>query len=208
MRRKTVITTGDVAEHCQVSYETVKNWIRQGKLPAFETPGGHHRIVIENFKSFLESYGMPAYQQGPTVDPAPPTDGKKRILMIDEDSSLLNKVVDFLSKSGEYEFATASNGFDAGMHVAALKPDLLILDFLTPGLNGFDICRTIKTSPHTRGTLVLATTDHPEGGNMSGIYECGADDGLIKPFELEELQSRVSKLFSSPSKAGSSSQRA
>ena len=61
MRRRTVITTGDVAEHCQVSYEMVKNWIMQGKLPAFETPGGHHRILIENFKTFLASYGMPAY---------------------------------------------------------------------------------------------------------------------------------------------------
>lgn len=205
MRRKTVITTGDVAEHCQVSYETVKNWIRQGKLPAFETPGGHHRILIESFKTFLESYGMPAYQQGPSLSPVPPTGGKKRILIIDGDGAVVNKVVDFLSKSGEYECATANNGFDAGMLVTGLKPDLLILDFLTPGLNGFDICRTIKTSPDTRGTLVLATTDHPEEGNMSGIYECGADDGLIKPFELEELETRVSKLFSSPSKAGLSS---
>ncbi len=204
MKRRTVITTGDVAEHCQVSYETVKNWIRQGKLPAFETPGGHHRILIENFRTFLDTYGMPAYGQtfGTDTQERSPR-GLPRILIIDTDSESSNKVVDFCRNSGEYECTSAGDGFQAGMKMVAFRPDLVLLDFLSQGTSGFDICKTIKTDPETRGTIVLATTDRPEGGNMSSIYECGADDGLVKPFKLEDLITRIAKLLASRSKAGS-----
>ncbi len=202
MRRRTVITTGDVAEHCQVSYETVKNWIRQGKLPAFETPGGHHRILIENFKTFLASYGMPAYEHGPEPVVAAPSSNKRRVLIVDNDADLVSNLVDFCTNVEGYECASASDGFEAGMKMVSFRPDLVILDILMPQMNGFEVCRTIKTAPDTRGTLVLAITGHPEDGNMSNMYACGADDGLVKPFKLEELKDRVDKLFASRPHAG------
>ena len=126
--------------------------------PAFETPGGHHRILIENFKSFLATYGMPAYDHGPEpVIPAPLGD-KRRVLIVDDDTDLITNLIDFCTNVEGYECATASDGFEAGMQMVSFRPDLVILDILIPQMNGFEVCRTIKTSPETRGTLVLAIT--------------------------------------------------
>lgn len=202
MRRRTIVTTGDVAEHCQVSYETVKNWIRQDKLPAFETPGGHHRILIENFKKFLASYGMPPYE---VVPEAPePEDRKRKVLIVDDDVTLVTTLVDFCTKVAGYECASASDGFEAGMQVVSFEPDLVILDIFMPHMNGFEVCETIKSSSETKDILVLVITGHPEDGNMSNIYACGADDCLVKPFKLEELKQRMERLFAKRAPDGAS----
>jgi len=59
VKRGKPLTTGDVARYCQVSKVAVLNWIKRGKLQAYVTPGGHHRIDRMEFKTFLLKYGMP-----------------------------------------------------------------------------------------------------------------------------------------------------
>ena len=54
-----LLTTGQAARHCHVSQATIVNWIRKDKLKAYTTPGGHHRILLSDFLSFLETYKMP-----------------------------------------------------------------------------------------------------------------------------------------------------
>jgi len=55
----TVLTTGDVAKYCHVSLSGVSKWIKKGQLPAYTTPGGHHRILLSDFKAFLTQHRMP-----------------------------------------------------------------------------------------------------------------------------------------------------
>jgi two-component system response regulator VicR len=57
------LTTGDVADYCQVSRSSVFRWIREGKLEAFTTPGGHYRVPENEFRNFLARYGIPIYQE-------------------------------------------------------------------------------------------------------------------------------------------------
>jgi excisionase family DNA binding protein len=53
------LTTGEVAKYCHVSQATILNWINKGKLKAYVTPGGHHRILLPDLLALLEAYGMP-----------------------------------------------------------------------------------------------------------------------------------------------------
>ena len=53
------LTTGQAAKYCHVSQATIINWIKKGKLRAYATPGGHYRILLPDFLSFLETYQMP-----------------------------------------------------------------------------------------------------------------------------------------------------
>ena len=53
------LTTGQAARYCHVSQATIINWIKKGKLRAYATPGGHYRILLPDFLSFLETYRMP-----------------------------------------------------------------------------------------------------------------------------------------------------
>jgi len=57
------LTTSDVARYCQVSRSSVSRWIKEGKLRAFATPGGHYRISQKEFKGFLAKYGMPIFEE-------------------------------------------------------------------------------------------------------------------------------------------------
>ncbi|MGY8824621.1 MAG: helix-turn-helix domain-containing protein [Candidatus Latescibacterota bacterium] len=76
---KKLLTTGDVASHCQVSYETVSNWIKGGKLKSHATPGRHRRISREDFIDFLSVHDMPP------LDETPSTPERRRLLLVDDE---------------------------------------------------------------------------------------------------------------------------
>lgn len=189
MKKRVSITTGTVAEHCEVTYETVKNWIRQGKLPAFETPGGHHRILMEEFNEFLTRYGMPAYDG--------PYGRKAKVLVVDDDLTLGSNIVDYFTKAAGHECRFASDGYEAGVQVMSFEPDLVVLDLIMPMMNGFEVCQKIKSSKETEHIQILAITGHPEDGNKEKIKACGADDVLSKPFKLEALKELTDTLLES-----------
>lgn len=189
MAKKPVLTTGAVATHCHVSSETVVNWIRQGKIKAFSTAGGHRRIFVEDFQGFLEAYDMPPWEEEEEISVRP------RILIVDDETEVVTLIEKTLSGTGKYELATAGDGFEAGIKVVEFLPDLIILDLMMPYLNGFKVCRMIKENPNTEHIVVLVVTGHPQGGNMERALECGAEFCMAKPFSLAELVKKVDGLL-------------
>lgn len=186
------ITTGVVAAHCQVSYETVKAWIRRGQLKAYTTPGRRHYVLLDDFRAFLEVYGMPPYDT--------PASRNRKILVVDDDRPIVGLINAFFEKLGGYECAVAFDGYEAGIQVLKFAPDLVILDLFMPSINGFDVCRNIKNTPETRHILVLAITGHLDEQHASNALAAGADACLLKPFLLETLHERVETLFSTRQK--------
>ncbi len=186
-RRRRALTTGQMAEYCQVRPATVFNWIRGGKLKAYSTPGGHYRVRLEDFRDFLEKYEMP-------IDEdffAPPGN---RILIVDDEPSVVEFIERALSEpGGDYRFERASDGYEAGLKVASFEPNLVILDLVMPRVDGFEVCRRIKTDPETLGTKVLVVTGYPE--EVERAKECGADDYLGKPLRVGELREKVWNLM-------------
>lgn len=186
-KKKTVISTGVVVAHCQVSYDTVKNWIHMGKLPAYATPGRRHLIRLEDFHTFLKTYGMPPYEGAESR--------KRKLLVVDDEADLVKAICAFFERTGQYACASAVDGFEAGMQVMRFGPDVVILDLIIPRLNGIEVCRKIKTIPDTQHILVLAITGHPEDRNVEKVLEAGADAYLMKPFTLETLKQQVEQVF-------------
>jgi excisionase family DNA binding protein len=184
MRSAELLTAGQVAVRCHVSYQTVKNWVSAGKLKAFFTPGGHRRVRVEDFQAFLDHYRLPLH-------PA----AKRRVLIVDDDPLLVQTLAKFFRKIGEYELATAEDGFDAGLQMLGFRPDLVVLDLMMPNLDGFVVCRKIKASPLARQTRVLVMTGYPTDENIRKALECGADGWLAKPFRMGEVRKRVEGLF-------------
>ncbi len=186
-RRRRALTTGQMAEYCQVRPATVFNWIKGGKLKAYSTPGGHYRVRLEDFLDFLEKYEIP-------IDEdffAPPG---SRILIVDDEPNVVEFIERALSGAGEdYLFEGASDGYEAGLKVASFEPNLVILDLVMPRVDGFEVCRRIKTDLETLGTKVLVVTGYPE--EVERAKECGADDYLVKPLRVEELREKVSNLM-------------
>jgi len=186
-----VLTTGEIADYCQVSRVTVFQWIKQQRIPAFSTPGGHYRVKLSDFHRFLEEYGMP-------VDPTFFNRDKERILVVDDDPQIVDFIIGVLeTDEGRRQrvLETAADGFEAGLKIASFKPHLVLLDLMMPGLDGFKECEQVKSDPETEHIKVLIVTGFGLEENIERALRLGADGYLLKPLSVEELQERVRDLL-------------
>jgi excisionase family DNA binding protein len=184
-----LLTTGDVARYCQVSPVTVFRWIKDGKLKAYTTPGGHHRVRQSDFRTFLISSGMPideGFFSGRT---------HKHILIVDDEPDVI-EIVSRALKEGPYELETATDGFEAGMKLSDFKPDLLILDLMMPRVNGFEVCELVRSNSTHHQVKILIVTGYANEENIARALEAGADDYLAKPLNIHELQQKVKEMLS------------
>ncbi len=178
------LTTGEIAEACQVSIPTVKRWVREGHLAAFRTAGGHYRITDEEFNRFKRDSGMPEE-----------VEGRPRILIIEDDPTLCDELLEALSWDRRYEVEAAREGYEGLIKVGTFNPHLLILDIRMPGLDGFKVCKRVRDDPITRSIKILAITAYPEDNARERILAVGADAFLEKPIQLVKLQTEVAHLL-------------
>jgi two-component system, OmpR family, response regulator MprA len=122
---------------------------------------------------------------------APRTSGA-RLLVVDDDPDVRDSLARALRYSG-YTVTTAVHGADALDSLARTPADLIVLDVLMPMLDGFDTCRRLRQRGVTVPVLVLTARDAIED-RVTGL-EAGADDYLVKPFALRELQARIKALL-------------
>ncbi len=178
-------TTFQAAKICHVTHHSIKNWIRQGLIKASRTPGGHYRILQEDLDSFRENFDM---------FPRERTPAKKKIMIVDDDPDALAMMEKILSNEG-YELIKVSNATEVGLKAAQMTPDLILLDFLMPELDGFQVCRVLRESELTADTPIMAVTCLSKEEEIERIFEAGADDYLAKPFKVEQLLEKTSELL-------------
>jgi len=116
----------------------------------------------------------------------------KTILVIEDDVSILRVLKDNLKYEG-YQVVAETNG-EQGMKIANDKnPDMVLLDIMLPGLNGYEICRKLKTKKPEL-PIIMITARGSEMDKVSGL-DIGADDYLTKPFSIPELMARIRAVF-------------
>jgi excisionase family DNA binding protein len=178
MREKAVFTTFEAAKLCHVSPLSIINWVNAGRLPAFRTPGGHRRIRREDLARFMRENGIPLPEE------LRDGSGRARVLVVDDESGIREVIAESLSRRATpYDVMTAADGFEAGRLVATFRPDVVLLDLRMPGLDGFQVCRTIKGDSETASTVVIAMTGYHTQETEARILECGALRCLCKPLE-------------------------
>lgn len=115
---------------------------------------------------------------------------KKKILVIDDTELMVRLTTDILTKHG-YEVVSANNGVDGIKMVATEKPDLVLLDVVMPGIDGFEVCKLLrKDESNNLIPIIMLTAQGNEEDKLAGL-ELGADDYITKPFNPRELVSRV-----------------
>ena len=189
MSQKSVFTTFETAKLCHVSPLSIINWVNAGKLPAFRTPGGHRRIRREDLVRFMRENGIPL------PDELREGSGRTKVLVVDDEAGIRDVMAEHLTtRSRPYEVTTAADGFEAGRMMASFRPDIVLLDLRMPGLDGFQVCRTIKADPESSGTIVIAMTGYYSPDTEARIMECGAVRCFAKPFEPATLSSYIDSL--------------
>jgi excisionase family DNA binding protein len=126
------MTTGEIASRCGVSPPTVKKWIREGRLQAFRTPGGHYRVREGAFREFAERMGLEP-EHGLADGPL----GAAAVLVVDDDPRFLELVTEVLRHPlGAYKVETAADGYEALLRLGLSRPEVLILDLRMPDSTG------------------------------------------------------------------------
>jgi two-component system phosphate regulon response regulator PhoB len=114
----------------------------------------------------------------------------QQILVVEDEEDILELVTFNLKKEG-YRVKGVASGEAALQEVRQQVPDLIILDLMLPGANGFDICKSLKTAPRTKAVPVIMLTARSEDVDIVTGLELGADDYLTKPFSPRVLVARV-----------------
>lgn len=117
----------------------------------------------------------------------------KNILVVDDSPTERFFAVDVLTKAG-YQVATAESGEDGIVKAKAMKPDLILMDVVMPGLNGYQATRTLTRDDETKHIpVIVCTTKGQETDKIWGLRQ-GAVDYLVKPLNPDELLQRIAKL--------------
>jgi DNA-binding response OmpR family regulator len=113
-------------------------------------------------------------------------------VLIVEDEPTIAETLAYLLREDGYNVAMADTG-PGGLHAfQTLAPDLILLDLMLPGMNGIEVCRTIRRSSNV--PIIMVTARAAELEKVVGL-EAGADDYLTKPFSIAELRARVQSLL-------------
>jgi excisionase family DNA binding protein len=196
-------TTSEVARYCAVTNDGVLKWIKSGKLRAFSTPGGHYRVSAEDFRAFLTRFDIPVdedFFRGQRK--------QRTVLVVDDEPNIRDIVRRLLNElEPQLRVEEACDGYEAGIKIGSLQPDLVIMDVMMPRVDGISLCRSIRENHDTRHIKVLAITAFPEQDNVKKMYDAGADLCLIKPLQFEHFRLEVVRLLNEASRGNPAAAR-
>jgi two-component system alkaline phosphatase synthesis response regulator PhoP len=121
----------------------------------------------------------------------------KSILVIDDEPSI-GRVVQFKLQQEGFKVRVATDGLEGLAYMKEEKPDLILLDLMMPGMDGFEVCRRLRAAPETVATPVIILTARGQEMDRIRGLELGVLDFFTKPFSPQKLLERVKEVFKSP----------
>ncbi len=192
-KKKRVFSAHEVANFCDVVNQTAINWIRQGHLDAYTTPGGQYRVYADVLAKFMQSQGMRLPDE---VREILAEQAKiEEVLVVDDDQELNDLIKQFLDKRyPDFKVNQAYDGYDAGKAITEHKPDVVLLDINLPGVDGYKLCRQIKSDENLSRPIVIAISGITDDDVKKRAHEAGADAFVGKPLDLESLPTLIEEL--------------
>ena len=176
---KQVLTTGEAAELCNVSQQTIIRCFDNGRLTGFRVPGSRfRRIPRAELIRFMKANEIPVEL----------LDGDlTRILVVDDDPSIVRIIGEMLEREDRFEVRTVSTGYDAGMMTREFRPNIILLDYMLPDVNGNVVCQRIKADPDLADTRVVIISGVVRQEEIDELMAAGADAFIPKPFQVDAL---------------------
>ncbi|MHC4533459.1 MAG: response regulator [Planctomycetota bacterium] len=180
---KDLFTTGEAASICKVSQQTIIRCFDAGRLEGFRVPGSRfRRIPRQNLVKFMKDNNIPL----DTIE-----SGKRKILIVDDDAEIVELLEDVLERDGRFEINTASSGYEAGMATEKFRPELILLDYMLPDVNGNVVCQTIRRNPEFENIKIIIISGVVKQEEITQLLKSGAEDFIRKPFNITELTDKI-----------------
>jgi two-component system OmpR family response regulator len=184
---KELFTTGEAADLCSLSQQTIIRCFDSGRLRGFRIPGSKFRkIPRDSLLKFMRENNIPMMNI---------QSGKKRLLIVDDDAEIVELMSDVLIRDGRFEIKTASTGYDAGIMTQKFRPDLILLDYMLPDVNGNIVCKTIKQDPEFSSTRIIIISGVINQTEIDDLLKAGAEEFIKKPFSVTELIDRIAAVL-------------
>jgi len=184
---KEVFSTGEAASICKVSQQTIIRCFDSNRLHGFRVPGSRfRRIPRESLIKFMKENDIPL----DLLD-----SGRRKVLVVDDDPEIVDLMVDVLNRDGRFEIRTASSGYDAGVITQDFRPDIMILDYMLPDVNGNVVCKTIRQNPLFENMKIIIVSGVINEEEIEELLKIGADEFMKKPFSIDELVNKMSSLL-------------
>ena len=181
---KDLFTTGEAAEVCKVSQQTIIRCFDSGRLEGFRIPGSKfRRIPRQSLIKFMKENNIPL----DNID-----SGKKKVLIVDDDAEIVELVADVLVRDGRFDIKTAASGYEAGIQTEQFRPDLILLDYMLPDVNGNVVCHTIRKNPEFENIKIIIVSGVVKQEEIDQLLKSGAEDFIKKPFNIVELTDKIS----------------
>jgi len=182
-KMKDLFTTGKAAEVCNVSQQTIIRCFDSGRLKGFRIPGSKfRRIPRHSLIQFMKENDIPLE----SID-----SGKKKVLIVDDDVEIVELIADVLIRDGRFDVRSATSGYDAGIITEQFRPDLILLDYMLPDVNGNVVCHTIKKNPEFESVRIIIVSGVIKQDEVDQLLKSGAEDFIKKPFSIAELTEKI-----------------
>ncbi len=184
---KDLFTTGEAAEICKVSQQTIIRCFDSGRVEGFRVPGSRfRRIPRQSLIKFMKENNIPLDNIN---------SGKKKVLIVDDDAEIVELMADVLVRDGRFEIETAASGYEAGISTQQFLPDLILLDYMLPDVNGNVVCQTIRKNPNFENIKIIIVSGVIKQDEIEQLLKSGAEDFIKKPFNIAELTDKITAVL-------------
>lgn len=185
-KRKDVLTTGQVAQICNVAPRTVTKWFDSGQLKGYRIPGSRDRRIPTNeLIRFMKVHDIP-------------TDaleiGKMRVLIIDSQWQIAEEIASALSAKANYEVQTAQNSFDAGLIAQKFAPHVIMINLMASDIDATQVCKYVRTNEDLNGTKIIAIANNLGENESSALLQKGFDGILSNTSDPKEALNLVQEI--------------
>ena len=181
IRADSLLTSYQVGALLQVNPSSVNKWVKDGRIPAFRTPGGHRRIRAGDLVAFLNEHKMP-------VPNSLAQASRRRMLIVDDDQRQLESMQRLLKPYADrLDVQLVNNGVDALVQVGAFKPHLVVLDVYMPTMDGLEVCRRLKAGSETQNINIIIASAELSAEVEKKALEAGAVRCLTKPIDIAQV---------------------
>ncbi len=179
IKRKDVLTTGQVAQICHVAPRTVTKWFDSGQLKGYRIPGSRdRRIPASELIRFMKAHNMSTDEL---------EKGHIRVLIIDSRVEVARRLAQDLQTKGSFSVEIAQNSFDAGLAAQKMRPNIILVDLMSPDIDAHALCAYVREKEELQACCVIALAAELSATEVDALLKQGFSGVVTEPCNIHRI---------------------